>query len=213
MSPRRRIRLRIFGMSAFTLIELLCVIAIIAILASMLLPTIVTARQKADSIVCAAHLRGIGHSVQLYLQDHSFIYPEIETDPATVAVYPQGYTSSTQGMLMAFGPYGVTADELKCPADMKSPNCSYNAVLASSGTGFATSYDWKPTLDDESPNEPLVYGGRRRFGAATSGTTGVVMKLARIRQVFDDNFGIHFGHVNALYADGHVVAYTGPVSH
>jgi len=201
------------GKRAFTLIELLCVIAIIGILASLLMPAVGTMKQKADSITCAANLRGIGNAVQLYLQDHSFLYPEIDTDPSVTPVY----SGTAQGMPMAFGPYGISAQVLQCPSDMKSQSCSYNAVLASSGTGYASSYDWKPTLDDETPNQALIYGGRARFGAQVSGSNGgvatFIMKLSKIRQVFDDNFGIHFGHVNALYADGHVISYTGPVSH
>jgi prepilin-type processing-associated H-X9-DG protein len=89
---------------------------------------------------------------------------------------------------------------------MKSPAASCSFLL------YGSSYDWRPTLDDESANEPLVYT-RRFFAAGTSGTSGVVIaKLSKVRQSYDDNTGIHFGHVNALYADGHVVAYTGPTT-
>ena len=73
---------------------------------------------------------------------------------------------------------------------------------------YGTSYDWKPTLDDENTSEPLVYGrGRGMFGAQVSGSTGFIVKLSKVRQVFDDT-QIHFGHMNALYADGHVVYFT-----
>ncbi|HEX4083908.1 MAG TPA: type II secretion system protein [Chthoniobacteraceae bacterium] len=202
--------------AAFTLIELLCVIAIIAILASLMMPSLGTIRQKADSITCANNLKNIGVAVQGYLQDHDFYYPEIETDPASMAIYPAGY-GNPQSMIQAFGNYGVTTKILQCPSDMKSPDCSYNAIAASSGTAYASSYDWKPTLDDETENQPLIYSHRMFFGAQVTGSAGgystIAPQLSKVRQVFDDNFGIHFGHVNALYADGHVVAYTGPVSH
>jgi prepilin-type N-terminal cleavage/methylation domain-containing protein/prepilin-type processing-associated H-X9-DG protein len=209
-----RLKPRLLGIAAFTLLELLCVITIIAILAGLLMPSFTTMKQRANSIACASNLRNIGVACQLYLQDHSFIYPCIEALPegAGSTVYPAGFQPAPYlcmgGSGGAFGAYGVTVQTTQCPSDMASPNppgCSF--------AQYGSSYDWKPTLDDESPNEPLVYTRRMQFGAQVSGSTGlIVAKLAKIRQAYDDNSGIHFGHVNALYADGHVVSYTGPTT-
>ena len=188
--------------AGFTLIELLCVIAIIALLASLLLPAMTEVRQRADSMVCSSNLRAIGVATRLYLQDHSFIFPAIESDPS-YPVYSGSDNVTTQTMLQAFSPYGITPKALQCPSDMKSPNCCYNRIVASSGTDAGTSYFWKPTVDDENLNNPVIYGRRGTFSG----------NLARVKQVTDDNSppGIHFGHVNSLYADGHVVAYLGTV--
>lgn len=109
---------------AFTLVELLTVIAIIGVLAALLFPVFLTARGKAREISCLSNLRQIGISVSLYAQDNDGLYPFAldpadrytpqiwNSQPGFQALFP--YMSMVHEVLQ---PYAKSKDIFRCPGD------------------------------------------------------------------------------------------------
>src|SRR4051812_11057763 len=64
-----------FCAAAFTLIELMVVIGIIAILIAILLPTLVRSRENARTLKCMAQLHGLGQALVNYSINNRGSYP------------------------------------------------------------------------------------------------------------------------------------------
>lgn len=61
--------------SAFTLVELLVVVAIIAILAALLLPALTRGKARAQRVTCISDLKQLGTAFQMFAHDHQGRYP------------------------------------------------------------------------------------------------------------------------------------------
>lgn len=98
----------------FTLVELLVVIAVIAILASLLLPALAKAKGRAHTISCLNNLRQIGLATQVYLQDNNEELPQSR--------------HQTNSWVASLIPYTGTTNIYRCPKD-DHPTRLYTYVI------------------------------------------------------------------------------------
>lgn len=76
--------------SVFTLIELLIVVAIIAVLAGMLLPALNTAKKKAQAIECLGRLKTLGTAAIMYVDSYKgYLYPAWSYESGTQRLWLQ----------------------------------------------------------------------------------------------------------------------------
>ena len=102
--------------SAFSLVELLVVLAVISVLAAMLLPTLEQCLEKTRTIACAGNLRQQSTAVSAYADDSKgFLPPRILANPANPAVGK--YFAIHLGECYMSGTWSAW----KCPSDAVPP--------------------------------------------------------------------------------------------
>jgi prepilin-type processing-associated H-X9-DG protein/prepilin-type N-terminal cleavage/methylation domain-containing protein len=113
---------------AFTLVELLVVVGIIALLVAILMPALARARKEAQAVQCGSNLRQIGQAVQIYMiQNKGYISRFSNStnwqNPAkkTEMIDPTNYDKAYWGVI-----YAVTAklpkDLFHCPSAVLGQN-------------------------------------------------------------------------------------------
>lgn len=111
--------------SGFTLVELLCVIGIIAVLTAALTPVIITAHRRGQSATCLSNVRQQSVALQAYTQDYDGNYPQ-----AITVTFVHNEAKGGKGWYTAIYPYAGKHYFL-CPARWASSGFANN--IAASG--------------------------------------------------------------------------------
>src|SRR5690606_19772327 len=105
---------------AFTLIELLTVIAVIGILAALLIPVVGMAREHARRATCKSNLREIYTAIVMLAEDyHDGNIPDVSIQTSEDATYNPGtpYHIASQVLDAFMNSYGLTEDVFYCPSN------------------------------------------------------------------------------------------------
>jgi prepilin-type N-terminal cleavage/methylation domain-containing protein/prepilin-type processing-associated H-X9-DG protein len=102
---------------AFTLVELLVVVAVIGILAALLIPALSRAKAQAHSATCKNHLHQMGLALQMYVQENGSRYPYLRgvRDPAHDTAVGANDTGWWWAQLLPYYPVNWMSTAYHCP--------------------------------------------------------------------------------------------------
>lgn len=182
---------------AFTLVELLSSVVIVAVLAALLVPTSKRMIGSGKSTKCASNLRQIGMGLNAYAVDHDEYYPPIVINPVgwkywdmdAIWEYVSGRPSSAT--VNYYTTYKTSV--FYCPASDPSKNCSYgmNAMFPA---GVKNYYEPRKRSQIAKPALCLLLGEGTNHAVDSWWSTGVGQPMT-----FP-----HGERQNLLFADLHV---------
>jgi prepilin-type N-terminal cleavage/methylation domain-containing protein len=111
----------------FTLVELLVVIAVIGILASMLLPAFSTSKERARMAQCLSNLRQVSLGMRMYADEDNGLFPlsgdEIPWDMIDNRTHRVGWMQQILDQV-------ANKDVFRCPSDRRSLYSYFNGARA-----------------------------------------------------------------------------------
>jgi prepilin-type N-terminal cleavage/methylation domain-containing protein/prepilin-type processing-associated H-X9-DG protein len=173
----------------FTLVELLVVIGIIALLISILLPSLNKARETANRAKCASNMHQIGLAILLYQNDNQQLYPRTILSTVTTGAGPTWGTGNTSpgtpdpfnGLTTTFSANDVTAsfflllrNEQITPAVFVCP--SSNAESWDYGGGSNSAQNWINWNGTAGITKNLSYSYQNPFATSTAIANGWQLK-------------------------------------